>query len=205
DHARQLVEQSLGVLTGHRDQAIVDAQVDSARVKAVATAAGSQAFTPTAFPRHLFAEIAPTTDILSDFTLRVNGLSKGAYTDPPMAQAVVNEEEWWRDAMSGQVAAVVWWDVVCKADFQEIEGRTPDEFWDAVRDGSARIREAGQDPILVIGNVTDPEWLLDWRSPHRQGGAPKPADLVITREEEQIEGYEFTMNGTPVYRAQTAY
>lgn len=205
DHARELVKQSLGVLTGHRDQAIVDAQPDPARVGAVAAAASSEAFTPTAFPRHLFAEIAPTPDALGEFTLRVNGLSKGAYTDPPMAQAVVNEEEWWRDAMSGQIAAVVWWDVVCKADFQEVEGRTPDEFWDAVRDGSARIREAGQDPLLVIGNVTDPEWLLDWRWPHRQGGAPKPADLVITREEGQVEGYEFTMNGTPVYRAQTAY
>lgn len=205
DHARQLVEQSLGVLTGHRDQAIVDAQVDPARVGAVAAAAGSEAFTPTAFPRHLFAQVSPTGDVLSDFTLRVNGLSKGAYTDPPMAQAVVNEEEWWRDAMSGQVAGVVWWDVVCKAAFQEVEGRTPDEFWSAVRDGSARIRKTGNDPLLVIGNVTDPEWLLDWRWPNRQGGAPKPPDLVITREEGQVEDYEFTMNGTPVYRAQTAY
>ncbi|BBB12247.1 hypothetical protein [Sphingopyxis sp. FD7] len=205
DHARQLVEQSLGVLTGHRDQAIVDAQIDPARVGAVAAAAGSQAFTPTAFPRHLFAEIVPTAAVLANFTLRAGGLSKGAYTDPPMAQAVVNEEEWWRDAMSGQVAAVVWWDVVCKADFQEIEGRTADEFWNAVRDGSVRIREAGHDPLLVIGNVTDPQWLLDWLWPHRQGSAPKPADLVITRQEGQVEGYEFTMNDTPVYRAQTAY
>lgn len=204
-HARQLVEQSLGVLTGHRGKAIVDAQIDPARVGAVAAAAGSQAFTPTAFPRQLFAEVVPTAEELANFTLRANGLSKGAYTDPPMAQAVVNEEDWWRDAVSGQVATVVWWDVVCKANFQEIEGRTADEFWNAVRDGSARIREAGHDPLLVIDNVSDPEWLLDWRWPHRQSEAPKPVDLVITREEDQVEGYEFTMNGTRVYRAQTAY
>lgn len=205
DYARQLVEQSLDILTGRRDQAIVDAQIDPARVGTVAAAAGSEAFAPTAFPLHLFAEVTPTADVLSDFTLRVNGLSKGAYTDPPMAQAVVNEEEWWRNAVSDRVAAVVWWDVVRNAAFLEVEGRTPDEFWSAVRDGSARIREAGHDPILVIGNRTDPEWLADWRWPHRQGGAPKPADLVITREEGQVESYEFTMNGTPVYQAQTTY
>lgn len=205
DSARNLVEQSLGILTSRRDQAIVDAQIDPARVGTVAVAAGSEAFTPTVFPRHLFAEIAPTADVLSDFTLRVNGLSKGAYTDPPMAQAVINEEEWWRNAVSDRVAAVVWWDVVCNASFKDVEGRTPDEFWSAVRNGSGRIREAGHDPILVIGNVTDPGWLTDWRWPHGHGGTPKPADLVITRDEGQVEGYEFTMSGTPVYGAQTAY
>jgi hypothetical protein len=205
NRARQLVEQSLGVLTGHRDQAIVDAQIDPARVGAVAAAAGSEAFAPNAFPRNLFAEIVPTDGSLVEFTLRASGLSKGAYTDPPMAQSVSNEAEWWRDAMSGQVAAVVWWDVVSKTRFQEIEGRTPEEFWHAVRDGSARIREAGHDPILVISNAADPQWLSDWRWPHRENSASKPADLVITRDEGQVEGYEFTMNGTPVYRGQTAF
>jgi hypothetical protein len=205
DSARNLVEQSLGILTSRRDQAIVDAQIDPTRVGIVAAAAGSEAFTPTVFPRHLFAEIVPTSEVLSDFTLRVNGLSKGAYTDPPMAQAVINEEDWWRNAVSDRVAAVVWWDVVCSASFKDLEGRTPDEFWSAVREGSGRIREAGHDPILVIGNVTDPEWLTDWRWPHGHGATPKPTDLVITRDEGQVEGYEFTMSGTPVYRAQTAY
>lgn len=205
EHARQLVEQSLSVLTGRRGQAIVDAQIDPARVNAVAAAASSRAFTPTGFPRHLFSEIVPTSDVLPDFTLHVDGLSKGAFTDPPMAQAVINEEEWWRAAVSDQVAAVVWWSVVRKANFKEIEGRTPDEFWAAIRDGSSRVREAGYDPILVVGNVTDPEWLFDWRWPHRPGGAPKPHDMVITREEGQAEGYEFTINDTRVYRAQATY
>lgn len=56
-----------------------------------------------------------------------------------MAQAAINEEEQWRNAVSDRVAAGVWWDVVCNASFKDVEGRTPDEFWSAVRDGSARI------------------------------------------------------------------
>lgn len=205
EHARKLVEQALDVLTGHRSQAIIDSKVDPGRLGAVTLAAGSEAFTTNVFPRNLFGKIATTAEALSEFTLRVGGLSKGAYTNPPMAQAVTNEEEWWRNAMSSQVAAVVWWDVVKNTEFQEVEGRTPEEFWSVVRDGSTRIREEGHDPVLVIGNVVDPEWLSDWRWPYRPGGAPKPADLVITREESEVEGYEFTMNGTPVYRAQTDY
>lgn len=204
-HARQLVEQSIGVLTGHRGQAIIDAQIDQTRLAEVAAAAGSEAFTSNIFPHHFFTELEPATGALEAFTLNVNGLSKGAYTDPPMEQAVSNEEDWWRNAVSSQVAAVVWWDVVCRAKFQDLEGRTPEEFWSAVRDGSARIREAGHDPLLVVSNTTDPEWLSDWRWPHRADGAIKPTDLIIAREEGQVEGYQFSMNGTPVYEAQTAY
>lgn len=204
DSARNLVRQSLDILTSHRDQVIIEAQIDPGLVEKVAVAAGSEAFTPTAFPHHLFAEIAATADVLSEFTLSMNGLSKGAYTDPPMAQAVLNEEDWWRNAVSDKVAAVVWSDVVLNASFRDLEGRTPEEFWSAVREGSQRIRDAGYDPILVVGSVTDPQWLSDWRWPHRHGGALKPADLVITRDEGQVEGYEFTMSGTHVYSAPTA-
>ncbi len=205
DHARQLVEQSLRVLNDHRSQVIIDAEVDPERISEIAVAAGADAFAQTTFPLHFFDEIEPTKDDLEEFTLRVNGLSKGAYTKPPMAESVSNEEDWWRDALSGQVASVVWQDVLRKAKFQEIEGRTPDQFWSAVREGSGKIREAGNDPLLVISNVRDPEWLSDWRWPHHPGGVPKPADLIITTAEQGVENYEFTMNDTPVYSAQTAF
>ncbi len=205
DYARQLVEQSLGVLTDHRAQAIIDAPIDPARVGAVANAASSEAFAPSTFPHQLFAEITPTDEALSEFTLNVKELPKGVYTDPPMAQAVINEEEWWRDVMANKIADVVWSDVERSASFQEVDGRTPDEFWIAVRDGSARMRTDGQDPFLVIDNSTSPEWLIDWRWSHRQGNATKPADLVITLKEHHVTGYEFAMNDTPVFRARTAF
>jgi len=203
-NARRLVEQALDVLTGHRTQAIVDAQVSQARLDAVAVTASADAFTPGTFPLNLFGEILATPEELQPFTLRVNQVSKGAYTEPPMAQAVVNEDSWWRDSMRQQVAAVIWAVVRRDAILQSVDGRTPDEFWAAVRDGAARLRQAGHDPVLVIGNAMDPPWLFEWRW-RDQEGAPKPADLVITREADQADGYEFSMNDIKVYRAQTAF
>lgn len=205
NHARRLVEQSIEVLTGHRAQAIIDAQIDGARIAEVATAAGSQAFKPDQFPHNFFAEIESTTDVLDEFTLNMKGVSKGAYTDPPMAQAVSNEKDWWRDAVSSKAADVVWWDVVSKARFRDLAGQTPDEFWSAIRDGSARMRNAGLDPILVVANTSDPEWLADWRWSRREGGTAKPVDLVVTHDDVQVDAYQFTMNGTPVYEAEVTY
>lgn len=205
DNARLLVEQALALLVGRRDQAIADAQIDPDRMRALAVAAGSEAFVPDEFPLNLFSEIVATPDELTEFTLKVSNANKGAYTAPLMEQLVVNEEDWWREAIARQVAAVVWHDVLNAASFDDVEGRTPEEFWHAVRDASARIREAGDAPVLVIASTSHPEWLLDWQWSHRPDPAPKPADLVITRLAEQAEGYEFSMNDTPVYRAQTAY
>lgn len=203
DHSRKLVEQSLADLTSYRETIIVTAEIDSARVASVASAAASEITTRNLFPRHLFDEITVTTDDLSEFTMSVNGLDRGSFTDPPMEDPVLNEEEWWRDVMSNRVAAVVWSDVIRKTNFQDIDGRTPDDFWRAVRDGSAKIREAGHDPLLVINDAFNPEWWSDWRWPEGRGDTPKPSDLVITIEEGQVDSYELTMNDTPVYSAQT--
>lgn len=202
---REFVRKALEVLQGFRSQAIIDAEIDPARLYAVAVSASSMAFTPGDFPLNLFATIEPAADTLETFTVTMKGQSKGAFTDPPMAQVVINEDDWWRDVMSRQVAHVVWRDVLHFATFQDVDGRSPDEFWSAVRDGSTRMRDAGQDPVLVVSSTSDPSWLLDWRWQSRANRTAKPADLVITFEPGQVEAYEFSMNGTPVYRGQTVY
>jgi hypothetical protein len=202
-HARQLVEQSLEVLAGFRSQAILEAQIDDARIEAVASAAASEAFSGNEFPCNLFDQLTLTTETLSPFTMRVSGLNKGEFTYPPMKQTVLNEEEWWREAMSEQVGAVVWSDILRSTRFLEVEGQTPDEFWRAIREGSARMRDDGHDPLLVIGNASNPDWMFDWQWPEGRNGTSRPADLVITREEDQVSSYDFTMNDTPVYRAQS--
>ncbi len=205
ENAREFARKTLAVIQGYRSQAIIDAAVDPARIRAVALTASAAAFDRDSFPLDLFAAIDPVDDELEGFTLRVSGTSKGAYTDPPMAQAAINEDGWWRDVTSRAVAQTVWHDVLQNAGFQDVDGRSPEEFWIAVRDGSTRMREAGQNPILVVASTSNPSWLLDWRWPHRPDHVPKPADLVITSDVGQVEEYEFSMNGTPVYRGQTVF
>lgn len=203
DHARRLVEQSFDELKGYRAAAIVDAPIDNTRMATVTAAAASEAFSKTGFPRQLFDEITATDQTLSEFTMSLSGVSKGEFTDPPMGVPVLNEEDWWRQAMSNQVAVVIWSDIIGKTKFLDIQSQTPDDFWQVVREGSAKLRDAGLDPILVIGNTFNPDWWFDWVWPESQGGTSRPSDLVITTEEGQLDSYECTMNDIPVYRAQT--
>ncbi|UTH47577.1 hypothetical protein KBW81_12760 [Loktanella salsilacus] len=202
NYARQLVNQCLSILTGHRDGAIVNAQIDETRIGAVSSAAASRAFSKSEFPLNLFDEITVTTDNLKEFTMSMSGLNKGEFTDPPMEQPVLNEEEWWRETMSDHVAAVVWSDVLHAVKLINVESQTPQEFWHAVRDGGARIRAGGDDPLLVIGNSGSPNWLFEWSLSDSHISTPKPADLVITNNGDQIDSYIFTMNNIPVYMAQ---
>lgn len=199
-HARQLLSEALVVLKEHRENAIADAPIDPERIRAVTLAAAANAFKPTRFPLQFFAEIEGTGDQLEAFTLNVQGQDKGSYTNPPMGNIVVNEDEWWRDLMSERVATIIWSTILRDAKFQELRGQTAEEFWRAVRDGSARIREAGNDPVLVVASTSHPKWLSDWRWP-RPNITAKPDDLVITEALDQAEGYAFSMNDTPVFEA----
>jgi len=204
-HARQLLNEALAVLAEHRENAIADAPIDPERIRTVTLAAAANAFKPTRFPLQFFAEIEGTGDELEAFTLNFQDQDKGSYTNPPMGNIVVNEDEWWQEVMSERVASIVWSTILRDAQFQELQGQTPEEFWRAVRDGSARIREAGNDPVLVIASTAHPKWLNDWRWPHGPDITAKPDDLVITEAPDQVEGYAFSMNDTPVFEAPSLY
>lgn len=204
-YVKQLLSEALAVLTEHRENAIADAPIDPERIEAVTLAASANAFKPTRFPLQFFAEIEATDAELEAFTLNVQGQDKGSYTNPPMGNIVVNEDEWWREVMAERVASIVWADERRNAQFLDVPGRTAEEFWRSVRDGSARIRETGNDPILVIASTAHPKWLNDWRWPYRPDKTAKPEDLVITEALDQAEGYAFSMNDTPVFEAPALY
>lgn len=205
EHARQLLGEALAVLAEHRENAIADAPIDPERIRAVTLAAAENAFKPTRFPLQFFAEIEGTDDELETFTLNVQGQEKGSYTNPPMGNIVVNEDEWWRNVMSERVASIVWSTLVRDAKFKELQGHNPEEFWRAVRECSTRIREAGNDPVLVVASTAHPKWLNDWRWPHGPDRTDKPDDLVITEALDQADGYAFSMNDTPVFEAPLPY
>lgn len=201
--ARQLVGATLTALTDHRLRAIQDAPLDPARLNDVADAAAAQAFEPVRFPLNMFREIVRTNQPFQVFTLRANNQDKGAFTTPLIAHAISNEERWWRETMVETVSRVIWRDVLDATPFESLDGGTPEAFWHAVRDGSAALRKIGLKPLLVVGSVMTPAWLNDWRWRERGGRTPKPADLTINREEGQPEGYEFSLNETPIFRGQT--
>lgn len=204
ESAKQLVRAALDSLNEHRLRAIQSSPVDPKRLNDVARYAASDAFSPKRFPLNMFGAIEMTSDDLISYTLRIGNQDKGAYTDPQMAQPISNEEEWWRHTMEKYVASVTWRDVLDAAPFEALEGRTPEAFWASVRDSAAALRELGHEPILVVGSITEPRWLYDWRV-RREDRHPKPADLTINREADRPDGYEFSLNETPIFRGQSFY
>lgn len=204
-HARRLVAEALAVLDGHREQAIADAPIDPARIAAVAAAAGADAFAPNRFPFNLFGAVEPTDAELTPQVLQTGGLSKGSYTDPLMGHIVINEDDWWRRMIAERIAAFVWWDISRGLTFEDIDARTSDDFWHAIRDAAKRMQDHGLTPILVLANASFPEWLRDWRWPYGDDVARKPDDLVITDRALQVEGYALHLNDIAVYEAPTVY
>ena len=200
-----LIDRTLDLLRDHRKRSLQTAKVDGERLRAVAIAASARAFLPERFPLNLFSEIAAVTSTLSLYAVRAGNQDRGAYTKPLMAQPISNETSWWGETMSRSVAGVVWRDVLQNTPFEMREATTAESFWHTVRDTSAALRGIGEEPLLVTGGAAGPQWLRDWRSHSLGADLSRPADLTINREPNQPDGYEFSMNEVPVFRAQTFY
>jgi hypothetical protein len=200
---RSLLEKSIEVLETHRLQAIRQADIDPARLREIAVAAAKLAFSKQtgAFPIHLFAVVEIVPDLLTTFTLRSLNQEKGAYTNPPMAHPVSNEERWWSETMRDQVANIIWRDVLQTTPFETLTGTSPDEYWVSVKRGAANIRAVGGEPILIVSSSMEPQWLNEWRWTELREGAQRPEDLTIRREQLSELGYEFSLNDIRVYRA----
>jgi len=203
NHAINLLRNALDVLEGYRTQEIMAADVDPQRIDQIAKTAGENAFSNDTFPRNFFDEIVEVHDNLNETTFSISGISKGLYTQPLMANVAINEDDWWREIASNQVADTVWAASLNQIDFYELDGSNPEKFWQAVRDGSAKIKEAGNTPILVMARNFNPEWWYEWQRPEESKGITKPSDLRITSDDIKLSSYDVTLNDTPVFRAPT--
>ncbi|KQZ61110.1 hypothetical protein ASD67_17705 [Sphingopyxis sp. Root1497] len=201
---RALIETSLEALRAHRIRTIAAAVIDPRRMMDFARAADRQAFAPVRFPLSQFRAIEATQSELPERSLRASGLGKGNFVDPPMGYPIADEEGWWSDVVATQIAAGIWADILGKASFEARDGRTPETFWHAVRDGSRAISEAGNRPLLVLATTASPDWVRGWRWPHFEE-VRKPDDLVITEGSGSESGPAFSMNGTPVFEAATGF
>ena len=197
--ARSWIENALARLKEYRRAAIIAAPIDPGKMSRLAEAASAEAFSPKRFPLSQFAAINSAQDALPSHEWRGSGLSKGNFTDPPMDIPFTDDLQWYSDAVADHVAWTTWAEVHRGTTFEERDGRTPESFWAAVRDGSRAMREAGLEPLLVLARAASPAWLRQWRWSQRGEGAPRPADLEIVEGQGEPEGWAFSMNGTKVF------
>jgi hypothetical protein len=204
--ALALVERAIDFLRTKRKERLASAEIDLARLRALAEAASSAGFSKATgdFPIPLFETVDFVEKVLKPFTLRLNSVERAIYTTPRMADPVINETDWWRETMKERAAFIVLNDVIWAAPTDEVAATSPQDYWHKLRDRAAAITEGGGRPILLVESEFHPRWLYDWRAGRLDSKSPeRPSDLQISRQDADRDqsAYLFHMNNLAVYRA----
>ena len=199
---KQQLQAHIVAFENMRDQQFEDAEVDPNRLREIAEAASSLGFAATTanFPISMFEAIDFVDEHLTDFTLTSSDQNTGEYTRPLFSTPVSNEHEFWADVMKQRSATIVMRDLLQSIYPVEVLAPTAEAFWNGVQVAASAIRDAGQNPILIVASQSEPSWLIDWRWPHDEG-AWRPKNLRIAQAENQPNGYLFHLNDLPVFFA----
>ena len=187
-----------------RAEAIRDLPVNEAHLEEVGKWASARGFSKTsgAFPLPLFGVVSTSGKELQSRSLVLRGVAKGEYTEPPMAQRAVNEEEWFGEMVQKHVAASVLEEVLKRLTPQEEDGKSPDVYWEQMKRYADHTIRAGKHAILLIENRTVPHWIYEWTDPYRKRPEETPPDLEVWRDPElKSDSYISNVNNIAVYRA----
>lgn len=202
DYAQAGLARIHGEIELERQRAIADQDVDPARLLEIGRFASSKAFSPTtgAFPMPLLAVSELNTD-LEDFVLILNRVRKGELTRVELDQRVSNEEEYFSATLVQQVGAVIFWDIMDSCAKRELACSDAESYWLGLKTEAEKIAQNGEQPILLVNNAMQPEWVRDWQHPGFGVKYQRPADLSVQRRQSRIDEYVCNFNEIEVYVA----
>lgn len=175
---------------------ITQAVIDPGRLAAIAEAASRTAFSKAggAFPVALFGEVRLLDDKLSTYRYRLEA-NKARYTQPAMQEPVSNEFEWWEGTLQQFVGTAAFWELIRGVKPVRRAPRSAGSYWATLKAGVAAVQSAGEDPVIVRSSRAEPAWLSHWHYRSDQ----RPADMRIEQVAGRGEGYDFDINGVPIY------
>ena len=195
---RQIADEAHG-------EALAVATPSPQRLLQIAAWASSAGFSKKtgAFPLPLFRHVADTPEPLESRAVTIQNVKKGELTDPPLANRVAREDEWYRETVRGWVANEVMRDVLIQLKPETAEAHTPQLWWSEFLTYSAWARQQHLRPLLLVSNATSPPWAWEWAHPsHTNEAIPTPPDLRVTRNRDpKATGYRWSFNGVPVFVA----
>lgn len=192
------------LLDASREERIRTARIDGARLTAIAVAASSTAFNKATskFPINVFHYVELVKEQLDPHTIVHGKFAKGEITSPLMAQPDSDEARFWRNQLHNTTAGVALRDTFLKASIEEVDARTAEAWWLAIKAAAATITGEGGKPILLLSSRVEPPWFFDWIWDRERGHAARPADLKIMRNDsEKRDGYEANINDIEVFQA----
>lgn len=188
-----------------RGEALRDAPVAEERLREVERWASKTAFAKQSadFPVSVFAEVEATEAEGERRGLVLQRRDKGEYTRPSMAQLPVNEEEWFAETMSSQVAGFVMGQILRQLRAEAADGSTADRYWAQVKRFRDRIVASGHRPLLLVENPTIPDWIWEWSLTEWEENREPPYGLALTRSAEfdGKEGYLGNFGDVAVFDA----
>ncbi|MCZ2152462.1 MAG: hypothetical protein LC114_00955, partial [Bryobacterales bacterium] len=169
-----------------RGEALRDAPVAEVRLREVERWASETAFAKISadFPISVFGEVEATAEEGERRGLVLQRRDKGEYTQPPMAQFPVNEEEWFAKTMNRQVAGFVMAKIVHQLRTETADGSTVDRYWAQVKRFRDRTVAAGHRPMLMVENPTIPDWIWEWSLTEWERNREPPYGLAFARDTE---------------------
>ena len=203
----QAIDYLLAVSTRVRARALEDTPPSTNRLSEIGQWASIKAFDKetSAFPIPLFGRVVPLENIpLPVRSLIIKGMDKGEFTDPPMADRAVNEEEWFAETVRNSVASTVLSEILYELKPEKIIADTPEAYWVLLKKFANNAFRDGLHPVLLLENPTLPTWMWDWVHPpfDESDCSTAPADLAVSKSEGlNIDGYQWSLNDIHVFNA----
>lgn len=202
----QAIDKLLDVAVNVHQKALADMPPSKGRLAEIAQWASSKAFSEetASFPLPLFGKIEEIDEPLTERSLVINGLKKGEFTDPPMADRAANEEEWFAETVRGYAASSVLAAVLNELRPERMEADNPEAYWTQIKKFANNSLANGLHPLLLLQqHSVQREWMLGWLYPSIEDSAcPPPADLVVSKDRlQKNNGYLWSLNEIPVFKA----
>jgi hypothetical protein len=187
----------------HLDQ-LAQAPVSPVRLNEIAIWASTRGFSMKngGVPLSLFSNITYLKTRLDSRSLIIKDANKGEYTEHPMAQLPVNQDEWFAKIIEDNVAAHLMLEIIRKNKPLAVDASIATSYWEQLKQAALKIRGAGFVPILLVENRVSPAWLWNWTIAEYQK-TKRPADMRLSRDKtfDQIKNYLGNFNDVAVFHA----
>lgn len=202
----QAIDQLLAIAAEAHQKALADTSPSEQRLVEIGQWASRKAFfkETASFPLPLFDEFVTIDKPLTERSLVINGLKKGEFTEPPMADRATNEDDWFAETVRDHVASSVLAAVLDELEPERTEIETPEAYWAQIKRFANNSLAKGLQPLLLLqGHTILEEWMQDWIYPSIEDSAClPPVDLVVSKDRSQkVDGYLWSLNDIPVFDA----
>lgn len=202
DHVKAGLTEAKQALERLRTEVLVAQPIDEERRLVLARQVSSRGFSKEGgyFPVHLF-RVEHTVEPLEDFTINFTQRRRGEFTVMQMEQPASNEGEYFAKVMAQEVARVVLNDILRQSNLKHITAQDADTYWRVLKEEARHITERGEEPILLLGNATSPDWVWDWQHADFVDTYKRPDDLRVRRRDGAGDEYQCSFNDIDVYVA----